>query len=507
MNITLSVDVVSDRARQWALNEVSSQKDLVYWPERDKPFPSTYQGWMALPQHFESAEDNADFKGLMARFNYQLDRNITENTTTPELCDGEASGGGIGKNCVQGVDEGAGERSMTIEFEEIGVGHDKVGETEECVSTGKEISEVNEEKEAPMIAEGGNVGRGGGGGKAATKEIINVETDEGLEMAGTKYRLTELETEGIEFLAQKYKGKERCEEGMKPNSDYITDSDDMYSGILQCDRLDPAKARERIREKALIVKGESEGDDSEDEDSGNSTDTDESDDTSPEDEEARTVRRYGGVPGVPSTSSRMNVPAMTKVMEGRVRHAEEIDRKSRSMETAFPEWIHMREVKLHESAMSMRYNAMGVLGRAACDLAELQAMNNIYKDVIVEMMDNIERNKEAMKQIEEARLRSMEHDRVYAEAMAMNRQGSREVSDARTMELKNDEAVISGCLDSGIGSSERRLKKRRLEASEGLLFGRKSEKMAKKLRNNSYLFGGSLNGGEGMSGSRRSSGN
>ena len=51
------------------------------------------------------------------------------------------------------------------------------------------------------------------------------------------------------------------------------------------------------------------------------------------------------------------------------------------------------------------------------------------------------------------------------------------------------------------------LMKRRLEASEGLLFGRKSEKMAKKLRNNSYLFGGSLNGGEGMSGSRRSSGN
>ena len=54
--------VVSDRARQWALNEISSPKGLTYWPEGDTPFPSTYQGWMALPQHFESAEDNADFE-------------------------------------------------------------------------------------------------------------------------------------------------------------------------------------------------------------------------------------------------------------------------------------------------------------------------------------------------------------------------------------------------------------------------------------------------------------
>ena len=352
-NITLSVDAVLDWARQWALGEVRSQKNLTYWPERDKPLPSTRSGWMALPQHFESAEDDADFKGLMARFNFRLDRGIAEDN-------GYEKGGGhiAEKGCVQRMNEGgaSGEQSMTTEVKESGVEH--------CVSSN-------------------------------------------------------------------------------------------------------------------IVKRKSDDDNNHESHSSNSADSGESSSEYYDDEETRILGRYGGFPGVPSTSSRMDVAAMAKVEEDMVRHVEKIDRDARERETTFREWIHMREVQVHESDADMRYSVMGAVGRSAYDLAELQALNNIYEDVIVEMRKRIKRNQEMMKQIEELRLQCMENDRLYAEALAQYRQSSRELADARRAEQKAKDK------DSGLSGLFSWSKKRKQPGTpETLRSGRKSEKTAKKLRNN-----------------------
>ena len=491
MNITLSVDAVLDRARQWALNEVSSQKGLTYWPERDRPLPSTYPGWMALPQHFESPEENADFKGLMARFNFHLDRNIPEDIMKPDLCGNEKSGGEIAEvSHVRRVDEGgpSGERSsMTIEGDESGFEYCmsgvgvSVGGQQGGVSTGKEISEgeVNKEKSIPMSADGGEVGEEGGGADAMTREGSNVDGEaEELEMLSTRCGSTEGNMEGIEFLGQKYKGKERCGEVLRGemglNNDYISDSDDMYS------------APQEVHPQKLFVVKREPGDDNNDEVKG--ADCDETDDTSSDDsdEETRIVRRYGGLPGVYSTSIRMDVASMTQLEENQVGHSEKFGKDAMKSTTAFLQWVHMREIMLHEDRKtSRRYRSMGILGRAAYVLAELQALNKIYKDVVVEMVNRQKKNVELMKQIEEFRLLTIENDRLYEEALAKTRQSSRGVSVARSAEQKPSGSEL---LDSVLAGSEKRTKKRKQpETPESLIFGLMSEKMAKKLRNNSFL--------------------
>ena len=485
---------ISHRARQWALNEVSSQLGLTYWPERDRPLPTNPQGWAALPELFESAESNGDFKGLMARFNFRLYEEEEQ-----EL-DGQGGDHTTVKDCarLQADGDRSAMRSRTLEVEGGGVEH--------CVSVAngkgdeayviveQDEAEGNEERGIPMCVAGGEVGGRsvlGEGGEMKEGTSVDREKDEELQLLGMQKALfaqPEGERDIAEFPVPSYKGNEIMKvRERKGGFDYYGSYPEaLHSGP------NPVQVYEGRVGNANMVKQESEYHHegySQDE-SCTSTDTDESGDAPFDgDDEMRTITRYGGIPGTPFRSSRMDMAAATSVKESRWAYCENFDRNARNLEISFFDWIKLRLIKLHESRAARRYGAMGVLGRAAFDLAELEAMNNIYKDAIVEMVNKQSENEETMKKIENARLKALEHDKIYEETVEKARQGCREVSVARTAAQKDDDMdTMSGYLDLGGGGAN--LKKRKqVEAAGALLFGRQAEKMAKKLRNNRFMVG------------------
>lgn len=456
-----------------------------------------------MPQHFESAEYNADFKGLMGRFDIYLDKDDfhpDKDSTVLAICDKEKTCEGTSEN-DGGGNVGEKEkskspmRSRTLEIKE---------------SIGRSALTVNQEGgENCVPAEKINMAENEGGRKTVPGASMDDQNDhkgDQLGIQGIYNKQTEGGREGIEFLAQKNKGKKNIKSSEKKermttnrnemdvNDDYSSDSDDIYIGPPPV-RYQPDLKKTEIKQEPVYDKeGYSEDDES--------TDTDESDDTSSEDEEMRTIRRYGGLPKAPSTSSRMDVAAATKVSEATISRCEELDKDIKKGETDFLEWIHMRVMKLHDSKAAARYDAMGVVGRLAYDLAELNAMSKIHKDVIVEMVNRDKRNQELMKEIEERRIQELENDRVYAEAMAKTRQSSKHLSDARIAEhiAEQRNHTASGYLDTGVISEKRAKKRKPLEAPETLLFGRKSEKVAKRLRNNRFMSTASWGGVTGVTG-------
>ena len=206
-----------------------------------------------------------------------------------------------------------------------------------------------------------------------------------------------------------------------------------------------------------------------------------------EDEASTHQRRYGRTLAVPRTSSSLNVAARVKLEEERILEVEKIDKAVKNREAAFPEWIQFKETRLHNSQGAIRYGRLGVVGRAAYDIAELEAMNRVYKEVIAETLDRQKRNEQLMRELEEARVLALENDRLYAEALAKYRQGSAGVSELRQASMRKD-TLTRSYIDM---APEKRSKKRRqMELPETPLFGRKGDKTAKKLRTNSFMPGG-----------------
>lgn len=235
------------------------------------------------------------------------------------------------------------------------------------------------------------------------------------------------------------------------------------------------------------VEGSSMAEMSDEDEEGDTSGDDEGPVLKQEDEASTHQRRYGRTLAVPRTSSSLNVAARVKLEEERILEVEKIDKAVRNREAAFPKWIQFKETRLHDSPGAIRYGRLGVVGRAAYDIAELEAMNRVYKEVIAETLDRQKRNEQLMRELEEARVLALENDRLYAEALAKYREGSARVSESRQASMRKDTFTRS-YIDM---APEKRSKKRRqMELPETPLFGRKGDKTAKKSRTNSSMLGG-----------------
>ena len=191
------------------------------------------------------------------------------------------------------------------------------------------------------------------------------------------------------------------------------------------------------------------------------------------------VKKYGGYPTIIKTSTRMNVAGAEEVDEEMYQEFEKLDESERKeMEAAHP-WIKIEDGSEYVGEGAERFGRMGPVARAAYDLAAVNSINMEYERVIVKCLAKQERNRELMKDLEKARKKAVDNEKLYNQAMLGYRQTEREL-----MEGKKTSLALAAKPMPAYLSAATEVKKRKVvvEDKSGAIFGTKP--INKKLRIN-----------------------
>lgn len=226
---------------------------------------------------------------------------------------------------------------------------------------------------------------------------------------------------------------------------------------------------------------EDEDTDGETEEGSNNGEDDSDEDLDDNEREIRArLNRYGGMPSIPGTSSRLDVCLSSRLQEQEWREVERLNEKAKKAELTLPVWVEGVTFTEYMKQAAVRYALMGSVGRAGHDLAELKKMNLTYKEVIVEMVNRTARNEKLMLEIEAERAKAIENERVYELALEGMRGSSVTVSSARMSQLTSvgSRMTAEGTgHNHGHGSGQKSKKKRTHVADRDMpLFGAKAKK-------------------------------
>ena len=170
----------------------------------------------------------------------------------------------------------------------------------------------------------------------------------------------------------------------------------------------------------------------------------------------------------------MNVAAASTIDEDVYLGVEDLDQNERRKEKDHP-WIKVVDASEYYDEGADRYARMGIVARAAYDLAALNAANKEYERVIVECIAKQDRNRKLMQDLEKARKTAIENESMYSQARSGYRQTSKETSAAKKASIVLAAKPMPAYLSSSIEA-----KKRKVGEKSVALFG--SKPVTKKIR-------------------------
>lgn len=193
-----------------------------------------------------------------------------------------------------------------------------------------------------------------------------------------------------------------------------------------------------------------------------------------------TLAKYGGFPAIPEISTRFEVAAGAIVDEDVCQGLKELDEEEREMEKEHP-WIKIVDGSEYYDEGADLYSKMGVVARAAYDLALLNATNKEYERVIVGCIGKMDRNQQLMNDLEKARKVAIENEHLYAHT----RSGYRQATNDMLVVKKASMAFTAKPMPSYL-STATEVKKRKIgEERSVALFG--SKPGIKKIRTTSAM--------------------